>query len=137
MNHFYQHAEFIAGRQSSSSLSQTKTSEMKSGFLSFLRLVGTAYFKKHLSTVVSRLGFETPNQLYNSIDSTLSEEDKHKEWYISIKRVIMVMKEEHRPPTHTALWRHWMHEVLLGEGDVESPLKTNTLDWHLQRLGDG
>lgn len=39
-NHFFQHADFITGVSSKGSLSQTKSPEMKAGFL---RLVGTAY----------------------------------------------------------------------------------------------
>lgn len=56
---------------------------------------------------LSKLGFETPNQLFNSINPTLSNEEKHKEWYLAIKRVILVQSEDQRPPTLTALERHW------------------------------
>lgn len=105
---FFQHAEFITGTQTIGCLSQTEPSNMNSGFFALVRLVGTVYFKRNLATVVSKLGFETPDQLFNSINQSLSDEEKHKEWYISIKRVIRVYSEEQRPPTLTALKRHWM-----------------------------
>ena len=55
--------------------------------------------------MVSKLGFETPNQLFNSMKP---DETQHREWYLSIKRAIRVVNEEQRPPTITALWKHWM-----------------------------
>ena len=61
--------------------------------------MGTVYFKKHLSSVVSKLGFETPDQLYNSIEPSLSVEERHNQWYLNIKRVIFVQSEDQRPPT--------------------------------------
>ena len=81
---------------------------MKAGFLAMMRLFGTAYFKKNLASVVSKLGLETPEQLFNSMDSSLEIEKKHMEWYKSIKRVVRLTSEDQRPPTLTALWRHWM-----------------------------
>ena len=115
LNVFFQHSEFICGRMSHGDLSQTDQSTIDSGFLSFVRLIGTAYFKKNLATVVSKLGFETPNQLFNSMKTELSNEDKHKEWYLAIKRVIRVLSEDQRPPTLTALRRHWIRSCWIKE----------------------
>ena len=67
LNCFYQHAEFITGMSGSGDLSMTNEKDMKKGFLALIRLFGTAYFKKNLATVVSRLGCNTPKQLYNSL----------------------------------------------------------------------
>ena len=105
---FYQHADFIAGAHQTGSLSHTLAGNLSSGFLSLVRLTGTVYFKSNLASLVSKLGFETPNQLYNSMDPNLNEEEKHREWYLSIKRVIRIVHEDQQPPTLTALWRHWM-----------------------------
>ena len=78
LNVFFQHAEFINGVQMPGCLSETSTTNKKSGFLSFIRLVGTLYFKKYLSAFVSVYGFDTPNQLFNSfVDSSLSLDQKH------------------------------------------------------------
>ena len=108
LNNFFQHAEFVTGRLAVGCLSHTNISQMKLGFEALVRLIGTVYFKKNLASMVSKLGFETPSQLFNSVDPSLNYEQKHKEWYQSIKRVIRVLSEDQRPPTHTALWRHWM-----------------------------
>ena len=98
----------LTGEKSSGFLSQTTSSSTNIGFLSFIRLIGTAYFKKNLATVVSKLGFETPDQLFNSVQPGSNDEDRSKEWYLSIKRAIRVVSEDQRPPSLTALLRHWM-----------------------------
>ena len=108
LNLFFQHADFITGEQSKGHLSCTETQTMQCGFMACIRLVGTAYFKRHLATMVSRLGYETPNQLYNSIGREgMCMEDHHKEWYLRIRSSIRVLTEDQRPPTITALWKHW------------------------------
>ena len=102
---FFQHAEFITSEQSDGCLSHIDTST--TSFYSCIKLIGSAYFKKNLATMVSKLGFETPNHLFNSMNPELTIEDRHKEWYMSIKRVIRIVSEDQRPPTLTALWKHW------------------------------
>ena len=52
---------------------------MKAGFLAMMRLFGTVYLQKNLASVVSNLGLETPEQLFNSMDSSL-EIEKKKTW---------------------------------------------------------
>ena len=71
-----------------------------------IRLIGTVYFKKNLATVVSRLGCETPVQLYNSVLEQ-DREEKHRQWYKQIRGVLPILSEEQRPPTFKSLWRHW------------------------------
>lgn len=63
MNIFFQHSDFITGKTSNGNLWEL----YEQGFPAFVRLIGTAYFKKNLATTVSKLGFETPDQLMNSI----------------------------------------------------------------------
>ena len=54
LSHFYQHANFITGISARSGcLSQTSADDLNHGFLTALRLYGTAYFKKHLAAAVS------------------------------------------------------------------------------------
>ena len=48
LNVFFQHAEFINGVQMPGCLSETSTTNKKSGFLSFIRLVGTLYISKNI-----------------------------------------------------------------------------------------
>ena len=54
---FFQHAEFIAGetQYTQGSLSETllDNGAHKQGFLAFLRLIGTVYFKKHATAFES------------------------------------------------------------------------------------
>ena len=77
LNCFYQHADFILANED---ISMTCTSTSTQGFLSLIRLIGTVYLKKNLATGVSKLSFETPVQLYNSVIAE-DEEKKHKLWY--------------------------------------------------------
>ena len=74
---FFQHANFITGTRGKSDLSMTDEDNIENGFLAFVRLIGTLYFKKDLATVVSILDIETPDQLYNRI--TLSQTNKDTE----------------------------------------------------------
>ena len=141
MNYLFQYAEFIGGASSFGSLSQTQPGEIKAGFLSLIRLMGTAYFKKNLATMVSKFGCETPTQLLNSIDSQLSQDRK---WYTRIRGVVKVLSEEHRPPTVETL-----DEVMLDERNVEkfyfkrpiqrateshSWLKIDVIDWEAEEV---
>lgn len=112
LKYFYQHAEFISGEHF---LSQTNSVAMDVGFYSCIKLIGTAYFKKNLATMVSKLGFETPNQLFNSMDPGLSVEARHTEWYTTIKRAIRIVSEDQRPPTLTALRKHWARSCWIKE----------------------
>jgi len=54
---FFQYAAFITGRKSKGSLADTdlEGENYKNGFLAFLWLIGTVYFKKHATA------FETPS----------------------------------------------------------------------------
>ena len=96
---FFQHAEFINEHP----LLET---DIDAGFYSCIRLIGTAYFKKNLATMVSKLGFETPNQLYNSLSEKLSFENHHREWYMMIKRAIHIVSEDQRPPMLNANYQY-------------------------------
>ena len=74
-----------------------------------------AYFIRNLATIVSRLGFETPSQLLHSMKPAINWEEKHKVWYMTIKGVIHVVSEDQRPPTLTALKRHWARSCWIKE----------------------
>jgi hypothetical protein len=60
------------------SLSDTDNTSIKLGYLSFVRLVGTVYFKKNLASIVSKLGLQTPEQLFNSLSPAITDEERHK-----------------------------------------------------------
>ena len=101
------------------------------GFLSFLRLVGTCYFKKHLAAFIANYNYSTPIQLYNSLEQSLSIPDKHKLWIQQIRRTVVnrVTNEEECVPSITSLWRHWTRSCWINQmwqnshlPDMYSPL---------------
>lgn len=57
LNVFYQYAPFICGSRLPGLLSEHGLEEQSNGCLAFLRLVGTTYFKKHLSAFFTVKGF--------------------------------------------------------------------------------
>ena len=92
-------------------LFDTSRTTKDSGFLSFVRLVGTCYFKKNLSAFkANNDSHQAPFHLYNSIDSTLPSRNKHELWLTEIHKVVggRILNEEDRVPSITALWRHWL-----------------------------
>jgi hypothetical protein len=91
-------------------LSEFSVNNRSSGFLAFIRLIGTAYFKKHISSFISVYNMHTPHHLYNSIDSTHTDSmEKHKLFVEKIRSVNSerISTEEERMPSHSAFFRHW------------------------------
>lgn len=87
--YFFQYAEFIksGSKRTPGTLGDIglDIAEMKKGFLAFLRLVGTAYFKKHA------LGFTTPSPqtLFNKhYDPTTTPLKQHDAWLSDIRQNI-------------------------------------------------
>ena len=66
-------AHFITGKDIPGSLHQIDDQ----GLFAFIRLVGTMYFKKHLSAFVSLFSYETS-----------SIKQKHQEWLNKIREVV-------------------------------------------------
>ena len=50
---FFQHAEYICGGNKPGFLNYTSSKDRTVGFLSFVHLIGTCYFKKHLAPLYS------------------------------------------------------------------------------------
>ena len=101
-NYFFQHACFICGGNAGSLY---ETNLMRSnGFLAFIRLVGTVYFKKHLPSFVSLYGHETPDHSFNYIDQSLRPHQRHQMWFERIREVVSdrIQCEEH-VPSYTSL----------------------------------
>ena len=117
LNNFFQHATFISGRDMPGCLSNTSPSDKQYGFLSFVRLVGTCYFKKHLTGFIALKGHNTPIHLYNSLDPSLQIEDRHKQWLHEIREMVSerIINEEDRVPTITSLWRHWLRSCWVSQ----------------------
>ena len=94
------------------------------GFHSFLRLVGTVYFKKHLTAFLAG-GTKTPEQLYYSyMPETTDKVDHHAMWYKIIGSKILdriITKEERMPSVSALCWIHQMWQNCLAN-DVYSSL---------------
>jgi len=62
-------------------------------------------------------GYETPFHLYNSLDLTLSNTNKHELWLTEIWKVVSErnLNEEERIPSITALWRHWLRSCWVSQ----------------------
>lgn len=69
VNTFCQHASFINGTDMEGSLCDTHGSSVTVGFLAFIRLIGTLYFKKYLSAFVTEFDCETPQHLFLTCDA--------------------------------------------------------------------
>lgn len=115
-NAFFQHSAFITGKQMSGLLSDFTEDKKDLGFLALLRLVGTLYFKKYYSAVVSLKGVETPQQLFNSFTET-DPSQKHQLWYNQIRAIVgeRISDERDRMPSHTSLWRHWLRSCWVAQ----------------------
>ena len=102
---FFQHADFITGKNSNGLLCHNSKGNKAAGFLACLRLIGCLYFKKHYSAVASLKSIETPQQLLHSFPLD-PEVDQHKAWYNAIWSIVSdrIVNEEERMPSLTALW---------------------------------
>ena len=91
-------------------LHEVHKSSQSNGFLAFIRLVGTAYFKKHIAAFNSIYNFTSPHHLYNTFTSTSSHHNQHQKWLQQIRTIVAdrITTEEERVPSYTSLWRHWL-----------------------------
>ena len=58
-------------------LHNTSLNSRENDILSFIGLIGTCYFKKHLTAFVALKGHKTSTHLYNSLDLSLQMTEKH------------------------------------------------------------
>jgi len=109
INIFTQYASFISGTDLGS-LYQADFINRGSGFVSFVHLIGTCYFKKHIAAFIATYGHSTSLHLYNSIDNSLPVLERHKVWLQRVRQAVCnrILSEEERVPTYTSLWRHWL-----------------------------
>ena len=100
----FDYARFICATDSGM---LTDTDE-ESSFLSFLRLVGSAYFRKHKSVFLP--SFPTPITLFNSFsDTSINSLAHHSNWLDKIRERVWskIKYEEEMVPSISALKRHW------------------------------
>ena len=110
LRHFFANATFISGGYTITpgTLGNThlETTDLDLGFLSFLRLIGTIYFKKYAS------GFDTqsPATYFKKfICPTKSIKEQHQDWINSIRDNIWSRTkfENQMIPSNEALYLHW------------------------------
>lgn len=108
LRYFFQYASFITGRESQGTLADTGLEEetYKNGFLAFLRLIGTVYFKKHAT------GFETPSPAnhflkFSGTHTTILQQ--HKDWLEDIRQNVADRStfDNDMIPSNEALYYHW------------------------------
>ena len=108
LRYFFQYAAFITGRESQGTLADTglEGETYNNGFLAFLRLIGTVYFKKHAT------GFETPspaNHFQNFSSTHTTVQQQHKDWLEDIRQNIAdrITFDNDMIPSIEALYYHW------------------------------
>ena len=108
MRRFFENAWFITGTQKfPGTLADTAPGRKEQGFLSFIRLIGTVYFKKH----VVEFSHTTPRALHASLTQHgLDHVQQQKQFikYIRGKVWSRIQFEDELPPSFEALWWHWL-----------------------------
>lgn len=100
-NSFYRYSDTICGCRANGSVANSKSPE---AYLSFLRLVGTAYFLKYRSTYRAT---KSPVTLFN-LCSNSNAEEQHIQWLDKIRDMY---GKKYLPPSHTTLNLHWLRSV--------------------------
>ena len=78
------------------------------GFLSFIRLIGCSYYRKHKNVFL--LSFPTPMTLFHSLDKANHDSNTHHSAWLDLMREkiwIKIKYEEEMLPSFDALHRHW------------------------------
>ena len=106
LRYFFQYAAFITGRESKDSLADTglEGENYKNGFLAFLRLIGTVYFKKHATA------FDTPSPANHFLKfSGTTPQQQHKDWLEDIQQHAADRStfDNDMIPSTEALYYHW------------------------------
>ena len=107
LRYFFQHSQFISsGRDNAHGTLADVSADIELGFLSFLRLVGVVYMKKHAS------GFNetTPEAYFNrSFIATKTTQQNHEAWLKNIRQCIWdrIQFENEMIPNNDALHQHW------------------------------
>ena len=108
MRYLFANAWFIPGSQDiPGTLADTAPGRLDNGFLSFVRLISTVYFKKHLAEFT----VNTPCALYMSLaQSGVGPMQQHNKLIEAIRETVWsrIQFEDELPPSFDALWRHWL-----------------------------
>ena len=104
----FEYCEFICSNSSHTPGVLTDTLNDSQGFLSFIRLVGCAYYRKHKSAFLP--SYTTPMIVFNSlITEGQTPLEHHTLWLDFIRERVWskIQYEEDMIPSITALARHW------------------------------
>ena len=104
--HFKSYVRYHILREPSAKVPQRKN-RLLTFSTSFVRLIGTVYFKKHFAA----FKFDSPRTYLNSFAlEGVSITGQHKKWLRDIKATVWerVEFEDELPPSWEALWRHWL-----------------------------
>lgn len=114
IRYFFQHAQFITGNSpyTQGSLSDVSLTGnvYTTGFLAFLRLIGTIYFKKYITA----FDYNSPETHFKSLNvttlSSVGTENVHTKWLEDSRQQIWdrTTSEDEMIPSTDALWRHWL-----------------------------
>ena len=128
---FYCYSKFITTPGEHTPGSLTDISPESHGFLSFIRLVGVAYFIKHKPAFAA----ETPSSQFQGFYAPgANSEEHHMQWYNGIRSCIWerIPFEEHLPPSFEALNLHWLRSLWVIDYWRQANQNTMTLlpmDW--------
>ena len=137
LRYFFQYATFITGANAQGSLTniQLQGDIYKQGFLAFLRLVGTTYYKKHAS------GFDTPSPASHFLrfSDAANPLAHHHQWIDDVRQNIAdrCTFDNKMIPSTDALYYHWKRSCWVLNMWAQSDRNTMVLEpitdygWHL------
>jgi len=105
---FFEYAEFICSNTSHTPGTLSDTDPSSQGFLSFIRFVGCAYFRKHKPAFLPSL--PTPMSIFNSLLKSEQDATSHHSGWLALMREkiwVRIKYEEEMIPSYDALERHW------------------------------
>ena len=140
---FFEYVTFIMGDKTPPPFSTMVTSdnmeqEAQDSVLAFIRLVGCAYFKKHLNAFFGK----TPESTFNTFADAASIRDQHINWPDSIRQGIWdrISQESETIPSFAALELHWQRScwvVHMWQQATSNDAVLAKLDGHGWVKGDG
>ena len=129
LRYFFQYASFITGGEQPGTLADTQLNEQRFelGFLAFMRLIGTVYFKKHAT------GFDTPSPSAHFLQfqtPTTSIKQQHMLWLDDIRQNIWyrIKFENEMLPSTEALFLHWQRSCWVIHMWEQADRNTMTLE---------
>ena len=129
LRYFYQYAAFITSGKETTPGTLADTDSVDKGYLAFMRLIGTVYFKKY------NTAFETsnPQTHFNRFSEAHTNAYQHHQyWLDNIRESVWERVEDESEviPTNDALYRHWRRTCWV----VDMWHQSSQQELHLQPL---